>query len=1152
VRLELDSAPAGAAIDGSSLASVVNGSAIFAPIRINRPGSLRLRAVVVGAEADTARSAPIVVVPSPVIVDSTRTRLISTPAQFAAGTLVYQNATGMPSLSPGSIVVGADSGGYLRRVVAVDQAGLTVIASTVPASLTEVVRSGRLQASTQLNATALREGVSLDGRVQWGRTAIVTSPSFVDIENGRYKFRQKVLWKDGDDELVLTGGYVGFEPLFSLDIDLDNWEVRAISASATGNIVAGLDLTLRTQAALPSIVIPELPVATVYKPFVAVVAGWPVYGRVKMTYTLVPKLAVSAPVNLATGITATGGVTVGAAYTRNGWQFNGGPSAQTDIDFNAPKLTAEGGVSAGLGAKVALELRLYEADGPRVWAMPYFDAGVLIDVARNRATTRCRSAMELGVGMAVGLFGFAIADFSSSADFLAREWVFGPCGLDTEIFGTRTIAAVAGSGQLGNIGEVLATPLQVRVLGSGGSPAAGVPVSFVVESGGGQLSAASVVTDANGNAQVRWTLGTADGPQSVVARLFGATGSPVTFTGNTLGTVTGMVTDARTNSPLGNATVRFSCGNRPSISVATDGAGRFTSPRLPTGECELTVTRSDYRGASRNIFVLGTSTADVGRIALQPVEIATLGGVVRASSTNAAIGGAIVEMFAGASIAGVPIAQQTASDAGTFAFNGIPPGTYSLRARAPGGGEGSVLGISVAAFSSVGVTVLLGGLPTISLGRTVLEIDALLGAGPVAEGVPVVNGGSGLLSGLSIMGITYSAGASGWLTATLRSPTAPTILDFSIAPGAVPVGMHEASVLVASSNAGVSPATLTVRLRVSAAVPAIPQALPEPVAYPNIANTPSGLVVLGGINNQGGCGGFRRRADRWGLGSWESVTAPPSSVGVAFPGVTAVDGDVYVIGGQRCNELTRGAFRFNVAAGVWTALPDLPQWSLFASTAVVGSRVFVAYLASPDASGAGPNSAMLDAYDVSSGSWSRLGSVPGGERGYYPLVAVGGRLYAPGGTIVTGGQTDRVDVYDPNAGSWSTAAPLPVSRVNHMAAAVGNKLYVMGGTVPDGASFATTNRVDVYDPASNQWTSGPALRVPRQQGRAFVSGALVCVAGGSVDPRWNTLNISDSIECLDTTQPMAGWRSVQVNLKRSGSGDGVRRSKGAVRQRRVP
>jgi adhesin/invasin len=95
-----------------------------------------------------------------------------------------------------------------------------------------------------------------------------------------------------------------------------------------------------------------------------------------------------------------------------------------------------------------------------------------------------------------------------------------------------TIAAVSGSGQSGAVGTELASAFVVKVTDANGNGVSGVTVVFAVTAGGGTLSAASVATDASGQASTKLTLGTVAGSNNntVTATAAGLSGSPVTFT----------------------------------------------------------------------------------------------------------------------------------------------------------------------------------------------------------------------------------------------------------------------------------------------------------------------------------------------------------------------------------------------------------------------------------------------------------------------------------------------------------------------------------------------------------------------------------------------------------------------------------------------
>jgi N-acetylneuraminic acid mutarotase len=96
-------------------------------------------------------------------------------------------------------------------------------------------------------------------------------------------------------------------------------------------------------------------------------------------------------------------------------------------------------------------------------------------------------------------------------------------------------------------------------------------------------------------------------------------------------------------------------------------------------------------------------------------------------------------------------------------------------------------------------------------------------------------------------------------------------------------------------------------------------------------------------------------------------------------------------------------------------------------------------------------------------------------------------------------------VYDAGLSvEWRTAPSLPRGRVEGLAAAIGGKLWYIGGLDGiDPQHPKSVDWVDVYDPGTDAWTSGPALppEAPKHHLAGAVSGDKLYVAGGfTTDP----------------------------------------------------
>jgi len=92
------------------------------------------------------------------------------------------------------------------------------------------------------------------------------------------------------------------------------------------------------------------------------------------------------------------------------------------------------------------------------------------------------------------------------------------------------LTLVSGDLQVRQASRTLRSPLVFRATSAAGTGVAGAAITLVVVQGGGAVDSASIRTDANGEARVKWTLGPESG-QAVFATVIGAAPLRVTATG---------------------------------------------------------------------------------------------------------------------------------------------------------------------------------------------------------------------------------------------------------------------------------------------------------------------------------------------------------------------------------------------------------------------------------------------------------------------------------------------------------------------------------------------------------------------------------------------------------------------------------------------
>jgi N-acetylneuraminic acid mutarotase len=130
----------------------------------------------------------------------------------------------------------------------------------------------------------------------------------------------------------------------------------------------------------------------------------------------------------------------------------------------------------------------------------------------------------------------------------------------------------------------------------------------------------------------------------------------------------------------------------------------------------------------------------------------------------------------------------------------------------------------------------------------------------------------------------------------------------------------------------------------------------------------------------------------------------------------------------------------------------------------------------------------LFAYDPVTDQWSPRAARPT-YRDNFASVAANGLLYVIGGSgdIGNGPGTptsgfretkSHVEIYDPATDSWSTGAPLPMALAQARACAVGDQIYVFEGTTDAGLEGAILS----YDTMSNSWSAKAPMRTARYPG----------------------------------------------------------------------
>lgn len=263
------------------------------------------------------------------------------------------------------------------------------------------------------------------------------------------------------------------------------------------------------------------------------------------------------------------------------------------------------------------------------------------------------------------------------------------------------------------------------------------------------------------------------------------------------------------------------------------------------------------------------------------------------------------------------------------------------------------------------------------------------------------------------------------------------------------------------------------------------------------------LYVAGGIAQLGPSPAFQMYDPA--TNAWRSL--PPLPEARHHFGMAALAGRIYVSGGYA--DLPFGAPRmetwsYDIAANRWEQTADLPAGRAAHAMVALGDALYVV-----GGVGAEPQSVFV--YGRALDAWRRLPTALPTPREHLTAVALAGRLHVIGGRWSGRGNLATLEVYDPATNQWTRAADMPTARGGLTAAVIGGLIHVTGGE--DLASGETFGAHDVFHRATGAWTTAPPMPTSRHGlASGEIGGRWYVVGGGAQAGAMTFLSLSDLLE----------------------------------------
>jgi|TARA_B110000914_G_C15515824_1_gene473505 N-acetylneuraminic acid mutarotase len=237
---------------------------------------------------------------------------------------------------------------------------------------------------------------------------------------------------------------------------------------------------------------------------------------------------------------------------------------------------------------------------------------------------------------------------------------------------------------------------------------------------------------------------------------------------------------------------------------------------------------------------------------------------------------------------------------------------------------------------------------------------------------------------------------------------------------------------------------------------------------------------------------------------WHPLADMP--VGKWEPGTVVLDGKLYVFGGYTLGVISsKRAEVYNPKDGSWTLIQELPS-AITHMNAVLDGRIV--WFAGGFKDGyKGHAIAEVWSYDVDLNRYTAAPLLPESRAGG-GLAIVDRKMHYFGG-LMADRDTDSsdhwvldLDEWAKGSATWTNASGMPVPRNQFSTVVLNEKIYAIGGQFHHDSAQLDQSRVDIYDPQSDSWSSGPNLPKGHShaEGATFVHDEQIYMLGGHTTP----------------------------------------------------
>jgi N-acetylneuraminic acid mutarotase len=232
-----------------------------------------------------------------------------------------------------------------------------------------------------------------------------------------------------------------------------------------------------------------------------------------------------------------------------------------------------------------------------------------------------------------------------------------------------------------------------------------------------------------------------------------------------------------------------------------------------------------------------------------------------------------------------------------------------------------------------------------------------------------------------------------------------------------------------------------------------------------------------------------RAADSSAVPSWSSLATMPTGRGGL--GIAVASGKIFAIGGSNANGELSINEMYDPVTNVWSSKSSMPTARSGFAIATYANKIYVIGGSVGDSF-----TGNVEVYDTLTGTWQTKASMPT-PRADLTASVVNGKIFLIGGKTYSSdspyyNQTSINQVYDIATNTWSVNASMPIALQGYASTVVDNKIYFIGGARQSTTGIdSSTTAVQIYDTATDSWTTGKSLDTPSSYGAAVLTTGVM-------------------------------------------------------------